>query len=314
LAAHITGNIRAKIWRTWDLIEEHLGAEVVSINTDSLRFTCARKSTWLLQAWSPDLETRIGDFELKFKSGTVLHLQSGICLIEYEDGPCAEPDDARGVCSKKRLRHYESVDGKGRSHLELRKRGKPLLTAEMIREARGSVVDVPSRHVTHLSEALTQDRVADINTFDDPNNPEDDSTVDLTSNLLVLDFPTAGLTFERLNAGPLCGYPHDFDMVTGGHWENERKEEIRERAAPKSSARATRKARRRTVKKAHIAERAAQQAVGVDEPQEAVLPSIDVECEGAFGLTEPLAESAQLSDENPIERDPLPVIMDGPVQ
>lgn len=181
LAAEITGRTRVKIWDQWDSIEGWGGA-VVSVNTDSLRFTFGQSGaiTDLCTVYS--LDHRAGDFESKFRGGTVTHYQSGIAIIEEN----------------------------GKSPL-LRKRGKPLLTVKMLRTAKGPVLNVPSKHVTHIYEAIAQDRPDDIGMFDDPNDRADDTKIDLRSNLFALDFEEEQLTFERLNAGPVVGINPNFD-------------------------------------------------------------------------------------------------------
>jgi hypothetical protein len=197
LAAEITGRTRVKIWREWDHLSTHR-AEVVSINTDSLR-------VMLPLDFAPcaacTLVGGVGEFEPKFADSVVTHFQSGIAIIEEE--------------------------GRGP---KLRKRGKPLLTVDLLKKARGPVLSVPSHGVTHLYEALAQDRTEDIGVFDDPNNPADDTKIDLRSNLFALDFDESLLRFEVLNARPVIGFAPDFDSVTQG---------VFERRARRSALRAT---------------------------------------------------------------------------
>ncbi|HEV2316580.1 MAG TPA: hypothetical protein VGV89_03285 [Thermoplasmata archaeon] len=180
LAAEISGRTRVKVWEEWDRIEAD-GGIIVSINTDSLRFVPGKP-------WTPT-GTGPGEFELKFVGATVTHYQSGIAIIE-EVGKAPK----------------------------LRKRGKPLLTVELLRAARGSTCLVPSKAVTHLFQALAQHNVEEIGVFDDPNDPEDDRTINLESNLFALDFPAELLRFEALNERPVIGTPPDFDEITRGRY------------------------------------------------------------------------------------------------
>ncbi len=188
LAAEITGRCRAKIWDEWDHLVSH-GYVVVSVNTDSLRFATLGPRFHEFCDYCYKREEGTGRFECKLAYATVTHFQSGIALIEPPNGP-----------------------------VELRKRGKPLLTADMLRKATGPVLGVPSKHVTHLFEALSQDRTDEIGVFDNPEDPESNTVLDLTANLQALDFDPAELRFEVLNERPVIGRAPVFDDITNGRW------------------------------------------------------------------------------------------------
>ena len=177
LAAEITARTRVLIWREWDRIEG-AGGHVISVNTDSIRYVGP-----LLRPKGP---APVGEFEVKFADATVTHYQSGVALIEHADGS-----------------------------VEVRRRGMPKLTSELLARAKGTKLDVPNTRVTHLFEGLAQKREEDIGNIDE----ESEKTVDLLSNLFALDFDKKRLTFEYLNRHPLRGYPPDFDDVTGGEWD-----------------------------------------------------------------------------------------------
>jgi len=177
LAAEITARTRVAIWKEWDRIEA-AGGHVVSINTDSIRYVGP-----LLRPLGP---APVGEFEVKFCNATVTHYQSGIALIEHADGT-----------------------------VEVRRRGMPRLTAELLRAARGSKLEVPNTRTTHLFEGLAQRREDDIGDIDD----ESEKTIDLLSNLFALNFDRRHLTFEYLNKHPLVGFPPDFDDLTSGKWD-----------------------------------------------------------------------------------------------
>jgi len=193
LAAEITGRCRAKIWDEWDHLVSH-GNVVVSVNTDSIRFATLGPKFHEFCDYCADRKVGTGLFECKFAYETVTHYQSGIALIEPAHGP-----------------------------VELRKRGKPLLTADMLRKATGPVLGVPSRHVTHLFEALNRDRTDEIGVFDDPDDPESNTVLDLTANLQALDFNPAELRFEVLNVRPVIGKAPIFDDITNGRWVGQTK-------------------------------------------------------------------------------------------
>ncbi|HEV2429323.1 MAG TPA: hypothetical protein VGV64_05700 [Thermoplasmata archaeon] len=188
LAAEITGRCRAAIWREWDHQKSH-GSVIVSINTDSIRFAIDPEADFI-PCESCAIRKGIGEFDNKFTGATVTHYQSGIALIEHSNGTT-----------------------------ELRKRGKPLLTPEMLRSATGPTVSVPSRHVTHLFEALAQNRAEEIGAFDDPEDSGDDTKIDLASNRWALDFDPADLRFEVLNVRPVIGTAPDYDDITSGKYE-----------------------------------------------------------------------------------------------
>jgi hypothetical protein len=177
LAADITARTRVAIWKEWDRIEAE-GGHVISINTDSIRYVGP-----LLRPLGP---APVGEFEIKFADATVTHYQSGIALIEHSTGK-----------------------------VEMRKRGMPKLTAEMLLKARGNRLEVPNTRTTHLFEGLAQGREADIGNIDD----DSEKTIDLLSNLFALKFGRKWLTFEYLNNHALRGYPPDFDDITGGEWD-----------------------------------------------------------------------------------------------
>lgn len=186
LAAEITGRTRTMIWSTWDLLEE-CGSLIVSVNTDSIRYVGANN---IDAYYGTTPYPSVGGFERKFYRAIVTHYQSGIAVIE-------EP-------GKKPM---------------LRKRGKPLLTVDLLHEAKGSVLAVPTHRPTHLFEAIARDDPESIGVFSDPNDDNDDTKLDLKSNLFALDFPLADLRFETLNARPVHGFAPDFDDVTRDRWE-----------------------------------------------------------------------------------------------
>jgi hypothetical protein len=178
LAAEVTARCRVTIWDEWDHLAGH-GAEIISINTDSIRFvpgpgSCARCN----------YPGGLGEFEVKFRGATVTHYQSGIAIIETPETGAV-----------------------------LRKRGKPLLTPDLLRGATGTSLRVPSRHVTHLFEAIIQHRPEDIGVFDDPGDPESATELDLKANLFSARFDPELLTFEVLNRQPVVGWPQDYDDV-----------------------------------------------------------------------------------------------------
>jgi hypothetical protein len=179
LASEVTARCRVKIWDEWDHLARH-GAEIISINTDSIRFVPGSSSCVRC-----NYSGGLGEFEVKFRDATVTHYQSGIAIIE-------SPETAGTV---------------------LRKRGKPLLTPDLLRGATGTSLLVPSRHVTHLFEAIIQHRPQDIGVFDSPNNPESATVLDLQANLFSAQFDPKLLTFETLNRQPVLGYPPDYDDI-----------------------------------------------------------------------------------------------------
>ena len=187
LAAHITGECRAKIWEEWDHLESH-GSLILSVNTDSLRYVVPEEVEPCDRC---PILPGVGEFSLEFVGATVTHYQSGIALIQKDDG------------SEK-----------------LRKRGKPLLTADMLKAATGQVLSVPSRHVTGFFEAIAQGRPEDIGVFDDPNDPDDDTKLDLTANLRPLEYNPEELRFEVLNERHVRSRPYDFDTVTDNRWRS----------------------------------------------------------------------------------------------
>lgn len=197
LAAEITARTRVAIWKEWDRIEA-AGGHVVSINTDSIRYVGP-----LLRPLGP---APVGEFEVKFSDAAVIHYQSGIALIKHRDGK-----------------------------VEVRKRGMPRLTPELLLSARGSKLEVPNTRTTHLFEGLAQGRDDDIGDIDD----ESEKTIDLQSNLFALDFDPRRLTFEYLNKHPLQGFPPAFDDVTGGKWDA-RAQALRKRANEGSPSERTR--------------------------------------------------------------------------
>lgn len=203
-AAHITAECRAKIWTEWDHLASH-GCVILSVNTDSIRYTQPLD-------WEDNLCPRciitpgVGQFNLEFCDASVTHYQSGIAIIDKPDGTS-----------------------------KLRKRGKPLLTAQMLRGASGTVLSVPSHHVTGFFEAISQGRPDDIGVFSDPNDSEDDTKIDLASNLRPLGFDPQLLRFEVLNARPLLGVPYDFDEVTGGIYQTRRTARSPETIPPASA-------------------------------------------------------------------------------
>jgi hypothetical protein len=190
LAAEISGRTRVAIWEEWDRLTA-AGAIIVAVNTDSIRYVAPAET-------EPRTTHGIGLFESKFFRATVTHYQSGIAIIE-------EP---------------------GKPPL-LRKRGKPLLTVELLKSAKGAVLGVPSHGVTHLFEALATKHVEDIGVFDDPNDPKDNKKIDLRSNLWALDFPLDLMNFETLNSRPVVGVSPDFDSVTRGKFERRIRTEVR---------------------------------------------------------------------------------------
>jgi len=155
---------------------------VVSVNTDSLRYTFNPEAEFEGCLDCLDREG-VGEFEVKLTASTVTHYQSGIALIEETGKPPT-----------------------------LRRRGKPLLTAAMLKGATGPVLSVPSKRVTHLFEGLAQHRTADIGAFDDPNDPGDDTKIDLNANRWALDF-SEPLRFEVLNQRPVFGSSPPWDSV-----------------------------------------------------------------------------------------------------
>ena len=207
LAAELTGRTRAKIWKAWDELEAR-GGIIVSVNTDSIRFVLPQ------ERWTdlfPMSQKAVGEFSVKFLDATVTHYQSGIALIE-------EPEKAP----------------------HLRKRGKPLLALEGLRGENGPVLRVPTRRPTHLWEGIIQDRREDIGAFSDPNDPKDDSIIDLRSNLWAMEFDESLLRFETLNQRAVVGYAPDFDDLTRGVFVARAKRAVRgtkrpEREAPELS-------------------------------------------------------------------------------
>lgn len=188
LAAHITGECRAKIWEEWDHLEAH-GSEILSVNTDSLRYTVPEEVEPCDRC---PILPGVGEFSLEFVGATVTHYQSGIALIQRDDGT-----------------------------EKLRKRGKPLLTADMLKNATGPVLSVPSRHVTGFFEAIAQGRPEDIGVFDDPNDPDDDTKLDLRANQNILRYDPEELRFEVLNQRKVTGEPIDFEVATKERWQTE---------------------------------------------------------------------------------------------
>lgn len=238
-AAEITGRTRAAIWREWDRIVRAGGA-VVSVNTDSLRFVLPDDydeiiEDFVLKHYHPpeeDGETQwekgwlVGDFEPKFMGATVTHYQSGIAVIERKDVWAADNG-------------WPPV---------LRKRGKPLLTVEMLRAATGPILKIPSRHVTHLFEGVAQDRRDEIGVFDDPSDEQDDTKLDLTSNQWAFDFDPDLLRFEVLNERAVSGAYPDFDLVTGGRFVGTATRRATETTRPADGAPASGRPRRARVR------------------------------------------------------------------
>jgi hypothetical protein len=119
-------------------------------------------------------------FEIKFKGATVTQYQSGVVLIEHPDG-----------------------------RTELRKRGRPWLTPEMLKNAKGDVLRGSRKKPLKLGEAFKQHRLDELGEF-----VEVDSSLALSSNLASMDY-AGPLTFERFNAGPVFGWPPSYEDLTG---------------------------------------------------------------------------------------------------
>jgi hypothetical protein len=174
----------------------------------------------------PKPADRIGTFEVVFRGLPVVHYQSGVAALPHPGGHevgCAECENEPRVVEWNGewvdLPPFKDTQDPEGMAVHLRKRGKPLLTAALLLNAKGPVLMVPSRHVTHLNEALANGRIEDIGVFDDPNDPEDDTRIDLGSNRWGLDFIEADLRFEVLNARAVRGAEPDFDVLTDGLWE-----------------------------------------------------------------------------------------------
>ncbi|HYM40664.1 MAG TPA: hypothetical protein VEY12_11095 [Thermoplasmata archaeon] len=203
-AAEVTARTRVKIWRKVKDIEA-CGGFVVSINTDSVRYVLPPKIRGPIPQ---SFKHGVGEFERKLLGRTVTHYQSGIAIIE-SPGVCVQEiclDGPNVLCTSKDC--HDVV---------VRCRGKPYLRnhPDVLRNAVGPTVSVPSRHVTTFLEGLQRGKLEEIGRFDDPSSDEDDTLIDLRSNLRAFGYPEDALTFETLNARMVRGTPHIFDEVAG---------------------------------------------------------------------------------------------------